>query len=257
MSVRNRALACVLGLISTFALGTGATYATTVLSDGTFTNVSVVGVLADPGVTAAGSVCGACGTSNGAGLNSHFEFSNAGTGRVGFVDNLLGYDPSVLGPIASLNISLDRQTTIQYIGTATTANNNAFVPIIVQNSTPYLVSPPLLSGSHIFNVPGTSTYDTLSATGLTAGDFLEYDPVTGTFLSGHPDFTTGVILFGLANRSTFGSVPPSGIVVDANFDNLTIELSQTPIPGALPLFASGAGLIGLLVRRKRRNVSVA
>jgi hypothetical protein len=251
MSVRNRALMCAFSL-SAFALGTTASYATTVLSDGAFTNVTVASAFSDPGVTSTGSVCGTCGTSNGAGLNSHFVFSQAGTGRVGFIDNLLSYDPGVLGSIASLNVSLDKQLTIQYSGTPTTFNNNAFAPLIVQNGTPYLVSPPLLSGSHIFNIPGTSTYDTLFATGLTASDFFEFDPATGTFLSGHPDFTTGVIRFGLASRATFGS---GGGTVDANFDNLTIELSQTPIPGALPLFASGVGLIGLLVRRKRKAVS--
>lgn len=253
--MKMKSLAATLVTFASMAVGTSCAFATTVLSDGTFSSVSVVGVLADSGVTASGTVCATCGNGGGAGLNSHYTFSNGGTGRVGFLDNLLSYDPSVLGPISSLNISLDKQLSIQYTGSALTFNNNAFVPFIVQNSTPYLVTPPLLSGSHIFNIPGTSTYDTLSASGLTANDFLEYDAATGTFLSGHPDFTTGIILFGIASRATFGSVPPSGITVDADWDNFRIEVSETPIPGALPLFVSGAGFITLLIRRKRRQIA--
>ena len=39
-------------------------------------------------------------------------------------------------------------------------------------------------------------------------------------------------------------------VVDAG----DFSVSQTPLPGALPLFAGGLGMVGFLARRKKRNV---
>jgi len=36
---------------------------------------------------------------------------------------------------------------------------------------------------------------------------------------------------------------------------LSIETTETPLPAALPLFASGLGVIGLLARRRRRRVA--
>jgi hypothetical protein len=40
------------------------------------------------------------------------------------------------------------------------------------------------------------------------------------------------------------------------FFNLATNTGSTPIPGALPLFASGIGLIGVLaLRRKRKNLA--
>ncbi len=47
-----------------------------------------------------------------------------------------------------------------------------------------------------------------------------------------------------------------GNVTDPNYQ-VNFALSQTPLPATLPLFASsGLGLIGLLVRRKKRKASV-
>ncbi len=42
----------------------------------------------------------------------------------------------------------------------------------------------------------------------------------------------------------------------ATWDNLTVNTAATPLPAALPLFATGLGAIGLLARRrKRKNAS--
>jgi hypothetical protein len=44
---------------------------------------------------------------------------------------------------------------------------------------------------------------------------------------------------------------PSGLIVDASNANI----SSTPLPAALPLFAGGLGLMGFLARRRKRNVA--
>ena len=52
--------------------------------------------------------------------------------------------------------------------------------------------------------------------------------------------------------------PPQNSDFDYNddafvFPNLSVTRGDTPIPGALPLFATGLGVMGLLVRRRKRK----
>jgi hypothetical protein len=50
-------------------------------------------------------------------------------------------------------------------------------------------------------------------------------------------------------------------VGEPGYGNITVGsaqiVSSTPLPGALPLFASGLGVMGLLVRRRKRKVALA
>jgi hypothetical protein len=64
------------------------------------------------------------------------------------------------------------------------------------------------------------------------------------------DFTFNPVL----PDSTFGLA-----LVSASEDLATVTgpTSETPLPAALPLFASGAGLIGLLTRRRKRKEKAA
>jgi hypothetical protein len=55
---------------------------------------------------------------------------------------------------------------------------------------------------------------------------------------------------GYAPAMTIGTDPPYVLRVD-------VEGTQTPIPAALPLFAGGLGVIGLLARRRKRKVAAA
>ena len=43
----------------------------------------------------------------------------------------------------------------------------------------------------------------------------------------------------------------SGQEIHASYDNLSITVNQTPLPAALPLFASGLGALGLLGWRRK------
>ena len=45
-----------------------------------------------------------------------------------------------------------------------------------------------------------------------------------------------------------GGVPGEGV----SLDNLTVSVSEVPAPAALPLFATGLGLMALFARRKKR-----
>ena len=51
----------------------------------------------------------------------------------------------------------------------------------------------------------------------------------------------------------------TGVTQTANFDNfnITINPNPVPLPGALPLFATGLGALGLLGWRRKRKAQTA
>ena len=100
-------------------------------------------------------------------------------------------------------------------------------------------------------------------TGIGGGALLDQFDLLGTASAAHIlDFTTG--LFGLdASASTDGIVTLQIDLLSggyAAFDNLIIassdvegDVSAVPVPAALPLFAGGLGLLGLMGWRRRRQ----
>jgi hypothetical protein len=189
-----------------------------------------------------------CGNPD-AGLQAKVDFtapsaSGSILSTVGFVDNLLTYNPATLGPISSINASFDRLVT----------SNVAFsIPltarlIIQQGGSDYVTA---------INSPGIDTggvWHTLTLSGLMASDFLLFNFGTGVGGSAHPDFAGGQMTFGI------GAIiaTDAGETRIASFDNLGIDVIQTPLPAALPLFATGLGALGLLGwRRKRKGTTYA
>lgn len=69
----------------------------------------------------------------------------------------------------------------------------------------------------------------------------------------------------LAGLTLLGTINEDGTFQDvSSFFGLTggtlllaSDVSETPIPAGLPLFASGAGLIGLLARKRKRKAAAA
>ena len=76
-----------------------------------------------------------------------------------------------------------------------------------------LVSGPTLSGI-------ITTFTTLAASGLTATDFEEYDFSTGRFEASYPNFSGGVMEFGLSQFFTMNE--EFGLRARAYYDDLTI-----------------------------------
>jgi hypothetical protein len=74
---------------------------------------------------------------------------------------------------------------------------------------------------------------TVIATGGTRGDFVTVDPLNDTLL-----------------------LTQSDDIVRLTPINGSLEGGNTPIPAALPLFASGIGVIGLLARRRKRKSAI-
>jgi len=56
--------------------------------------------------------------------------------------------------------------------------------------------------------------------------------------------------------ATRGFAPASG-VTNQYFDNASLDVAQTPLPAALPMFLSGLGVVGALWRRNRKKTQAA
>ena len=186
--------------------------------------------------------CPSCGNPGQALSLTINEPQGGGTGTsefIGLINNTFIYDPATQGAIGSISASVDKDIFDNAVGTL----GNIFRPLIQQGGNLY-VAP--ISGPSLVNAnpPGTTGYNTIAATGLTAADFLEVDTATGVTGTANPDFAGGPVQFGLAQLLGATSVP--GTVITFDFDNLNIDLAPAavPEPGSLPMLLSGLAAIG-------------
>jgi len=155
-------------------------------------------------------------------------------GAVGLVNNSFQYNPLTQGIVSSIDASVDKNLTV--------SGPNTFRPLIEQDGVFYLAA--------IAGPQGTPGYNTISAAGLVATDFTDFNFSTGTFGSMHPNFGGDLMLFGLAQIS--GQTGGTGTVTATiDYDNLGFSvLGSTPDSGST-LWLLGLAVSGLgLLRRK-------
>jgi hypothetical protein len=184
--------------------------------------------------------------------NFRWSGSSGNTAGVGILDNALTYNPSVDGTITSLDVSFDKMLTFN-------ASPNAARVLLDQDGKYYLyMTPNSASGTT------AGQYTNYAEDDLTAASFQQIclvSCVSGTFgnvisPTATPNLTSSgdAIIFGVLyiSNSTNGTS-------SSYYDNFEVDITSaaTPLPAALPLFAGGFGVIGLLARRKRQQNTAA
>jgi hypothetical protein len=245
----SRLAALAVGNALVLAAGTVSASATTVFSDGDFANVTATSIFTSGGSTGSISQCATCGTSSGFAIGVVVDTTGSAgttTTAAGAIENAFSYDPTTQGAITSIDASVDKDFIVTT--SSPTTYQSVFRPMILQSGNYYLATIPIGPVA----APGDSGYITASQNGLTADDFTLYSFVTGIASAAHPDFGGGPLQFGLATVAPLAS----GTTANINFDNLRFQVNSvapTPIPGTLPLLATGLAAMGMVARRRNRK----
>ena len=106
------------------------------------------------------------------------------------------------------------------------------------------------------------SYDTTADGGLVPFLFKSLSGLTTAANGGTPTYGSSIAFAQVDANTVYAFFDDSGGNVDADFDDMVVKISvnagtalTTPIPGALPLFASGLGLIGFVARRRKQKAS--
>ena len=126
----------------------------------------------------------------------------------------------------------------------TQTNPEVFRLLIAQDGVDYVSAVTICTGCGSGGV-----WNNLAATGLVASDFTAIGGST------HPNFAGDQILFGI--EASLTSTNSSITAINAYFDNIDVTVNPTPLPAALPLFATGLGALGLFGWRRKRKSAAA
>jgi hypothetical protein len=194
---------------------------------------------------------------------------------IGLINTTFVYNPATQGAITTIDASLDKDLSYSQATPVTGTINNNFRPLVEQDGLFYLAQIPGPALNIVNTTSATTGWNNISATGLTANDFTQFNFATGTFGTAHPIFTASgdVIMFGVAQLT---SIAPSGFQVNGTgtngYDNLrysindptvfsdpTFDLANyqvvtgpAPEPASLLLLGSGVPLVWLIRRYKRK-----
>ena len=114
------------------------------------------------------------------------------------------------------------------------------------------------------NAPLTQTYTLSSNPGLVPALFESITPGNKDAINGVSINSAVKLAFAIVNggSTAFAFFEDIAVGGDGDFDDMVVRIdardvtgggpSPTPLPATLPLFAAGAGVIGLLLRRRKR-----
>jgi hypothetical protein len=241
----------ILLLMAVLCLSSAPALADSIFSDSTFNPANYTTTTpftSDSSVSLTSGQCASCGNP-GLGLElvgaSNGTLLTVGTGAsdILYVNNTFSYDPATQGSITSISASVDKDLTASYSGSISAPIGNMFRPLIEQDGLYYLAA---IAGPGITGM--TTGYNTISRSGLVATDFLQFNPATDTFLTGHPNFDGDVMLFGLGQVFGVPEAPGVPSSLTADYDNLNLVVS-TPEPSSLLLMALGLAALFAAARR--------
>jgi hypothetical protein len=107
----------------------------------------------------------------------------------------------------------------------------------------------ILGGTDFVTATGVSAAFQISGSNITAIIPLSILPVVGSFASADQ------FLWNFWTRGSLGGIAVAGNAGLADFAPDNSDATVTPLPAALPLFASGGGLLGFLGWRRRRKAA--
>ncbi len=199
--------------------------------------------LSSTGDSLSADQCSSCGHPGNALQITTFIKNKNETTAIGFVGNTFTINPAVQGTITSIDASVDKDLTVS---PSDIGGGNTFHPLIEQDGNIYMAS---ITGPTVPPPGFTTGYNTISATGLLATDFLQFDFSTGTFGTANPNFGGDAMSFGLGQ--IFGSGGNTSFNLEADYDNLDIGVNGvTSVTGAVPepgtSMLLGVGLFGLI-----------
>jgi len=226
--------------------------ATSVFSDQTFAGWTATTVTFGSGGSSSASQ-----QTSGGNPGDYFGVSNSLSGGGGgssdayYTRGTDTYTPSIQGAITGINYSVDLKLFSGSVGDAEL--------ILKQNGNVYFGIVP-----EVYTTSGG--WSTFSTTGLIATNFARLVlPATDNGvgealldLSQNPDFSSSGTLIEFGFGTTFNTKgdPFSGGWGVDNW-NVTINPSSTPLPAALPLFATGLGALGLLGWRRKKKATAS
>ena len=239
-----------LGALGIVALCAAASVASAdvVFTDGTFNSANyTANTPFESNISVTSSQCSSCGNpSQALQIIANTSNNNGSNYAQSFVNNTFSYNPGTQGAVLSISASVDKDITVTFPGTL----GNSFHPVIEQGGNFYLAS---IVGTSLVTGPtgGTTGFETISGSGLTAASFVQFDFATDAFGTGNPNFDGGPMLFGLAQLlGTNGDGTLTFV-----YDNLSLDLSTVPEPTSLVVF--GTALFGFgVIRRRRKSVQI-
>jgi hypothetical protein len=167
---------------------------------------------------------------------------------VGELNNTFVYNPSVQGAITGITYNADFETL--------NAAGSSYFPLVSQNGSFYI------ENSHGMNASANTWLNQNLVTDLTQFVLLQVTNGIATFdFTKHPDFSAAGSSIDFGYEAVAGGAGPFTSITGMANDPITVTFtplvsgSETPLPGALPLFAGGLGVFGLLARRRKREHS--
>ncbi len=187
--------------------------------------------------------CASCGSAADTALRVAALYPGfTGSYRTALLNTGWTYDPGTQGELLSVDAATDKRVILNFDIPA--GLGNSFRPLISQGGLLYAA---LLAGP----VVHTADEGWKSISGnLTAASFQLYNFAAGSFGSGTPDFSHGVMTFGLLQLGSRNS-PFTGDSIEADYDKLSLTLNPVPKAGSGVLLLTGLAGLGVLLKRRQ------